>query len=176
MTTPETLNDGSATSYGFGLGIGQLVGHPSVAHGGGINGFNTQLSHYPDEDLDVVVLSNTPGAHVADVAETVAKWALGIEVPPASTVLDEPITAEQLALYPGVYELAPGFELTVSDRDGELWTQATGQGAFKIRSQGNGRFIPSFDDDVWVEFIVQDGRTTGLILFQGARREARRVR
>jgi D-alanyl-D-alanine carboxypeptidase len=94
MTTSATLNSGSDTGYGFGLGMGALVGHPSVSHGGGINGFNTMLAHYPEADLDVVVLSNTPGAHVTRVAETVAKWALGIEVP---SVLDEPIFADEIA-------------------------------------------------------------------------------
>ncbi len=81
MTTSATLNDGSSTGYGFGLGIGSLLGHASVSHGGGINGFNTMLAHYPKADLDIVVLSNTPGAHVGSIAETIAKWALGIGVP-----------------------------------------------------------------------------------------------
>ena len=72
MSTSGTLNDGSATGYAFGLGVGSLVGHPSVSHGGGINGFTTMLAHYPEADLDVVVLSNTPGAHVGSIAETIA--------------------------------------------------------------------------------------------------------
>jgi D-alanyl-D-alanine carboxypeptidase len=173
MTTPATLNDGSETSYGFGLGLGSLVGHPSVSHGGGINGFSTMLAHYPNADLDVVVLSNTPGAHVGRVSETIAKWALGIELP---AILDEPISAEEVAAYEGVYELAPGFELRVFSRDGELWTQATGQGAFRVRSQGDGTFVPTFDDDVRISFVVEGDRATTLILFQGGRREARRVR
>jgi len=173
MTAPATLDDGSSTGYGFGLGMGSLVGQPSVSHGGGINGFSTMLAHYPDADLDVVVLSNTPGAHVTRAAETIAKWALGIEVP---AVLDEPVSAREITTYEGVYQLAPGFELTVFARDGQLWTQATGQGASRIRSQGDGRFIPTFDDAVWLSFVVEDGRATTLVLFQGARREAPRVR
>ena len=81
MATTGTLNNGSDTGYGFGLQLGSLVGRPRVAHGGGINGFSTMLAHYPEADLDVVVLSNTPGAHVPRVSETIARWALGIGVP-----------------------------------------------------------------------------------------------
>jgi CubicO group peptidase (beta-lactamase class C family) len=173
MTTPATLNDGAATGYGFGLALGQLVGHASVSHGGGVNGFNTILTHYPGSDLDVVVISNTPGPHVDRTAETIAKWALGIAV---ATVRDEPTTARELAAYTGVYQLAPGFELTVFEQNGRLWTQATGQGAFRLRSQGDGTFVPTFDDDVRVEFVMEGDRATTLILFQGARREAPRVR
>ena len=81
MTTTGTLNDGDATNYGFGLGLGNLEGHPRVSHGGGINGFNAMLAHYPEEGLDIVVLSNTNGPHAGRVAQTIAKWALGIDVP-----------------------------------------------------------------------------------------------
>ncbi len=80
MTTSGTLDEGSTTGYGFGLVVGDLEGHPSVSHGGGINGFSTMLAHYPDADLDVVVLSNTTGVHPGRIAELIAKWALGIEV------------------------------------------------------------------------------------------------
>ena len=173
MTTRGTLNNGSATSYGFGLGLGSLVGHPSVSHGGGINGFSTQLAHYPEADLDVVVLSNTPGAHVGRVAQTIAKWALGIEVP---EVLDEPISAEDIAAYEGLYELRAGFEITVSSRGGQLFAQATGQGAFRLKAQGDHTFVASFDDNVRVEFVVEGGTATTFILFQNGRAEAPRVR
>jgi CubicO group peptidase (beta-lactamase class C family) len=79
MTTPFTLNDGSKTGYGFGLGVGNLEGNPMVSHGGGINGFVTSLARFPEADLDVVVLSNTPGPHPGQVSELIARWALGIE-------------------------------------------------------------------------------------------------
>ncbi len=173
MTTPGTLNNGSATSYAFGLQVGELQGHPRVSHGGGINGFNTQLAHYPEADPDVVVLSNTPGSHVGRIAESIAKWALEIEVP---EVLDEPISAEEIATYEGVYELRPGFEITVSSTGGQLFAQATGQGQFGLRSQGDHTFIASFDDDVRVVFVVEGGRATTLVLYQGGRAEAPRVR
>jgi len=175
MTTPGTLNNGSATGYAFGLGVGELQGHPSVSHGGGINGFNTMLAHYPEEDLDIVVLSNTAGGHPSRMAETIAKWALGIGAP---EVVDEPISAEEIATYEGVYELAPGFEVTVSSRGGQLFAQASGpgQGEFRLKAQGDHTFVASFDDDVRIVFVVEGGRATTLILYQGGRREAPRVR
>ncbi len=77
MTTSGTLDDGSTTGYAFGLRVGELEEHPFVSHGGGINGFSTMLAHYPEADLDVVVLSNTAGGHPARIAETIARWALG---------------------------------------------------------------------------------------------------
>lgn len=174
MTASGTLTDGSETGYGFGLMLGDLEGHERIAHGGGINGFNTILSHYPESDLDVVVLSNTNGAHPGRIEETIAKWALGIEVP---VIRDERLSAEELEAYVGVYELRPGFELTISVRDGQLMSRATGQSEVRLRAQGDHVFVPTFDDNVRVVFSVDGDRAESLVLFQGGREiEAPRLR
>ncbi len=77
-----------------------------------------------------------------------------------------------------MYELRPGFEVTVSSRDGQLFAQASGpgQGEFRLKAQGDHTFVASFDDDVRVEFVVEGGTATTFILFQNGRREAPRVR
>lgn len=80
MTISGTLNSGDDTGYGFGLGVGDLGGNSSVAHGGGINGFSTMMAHYMESDLDIVVLSNTASEDAGRVAQTIARWALGLEV------------------------------------------------------------------------------------------------
>ena len=163
MTTSATLSDGSSTGYGFGLGLGSLEGNPHVSHGGGINGFNTMLAYYPESDLDVVVLSNTTGAHPGRIAETIGKWVHGIEVP---VVLDERLTVEQLGAYVGVYDLGPGLELTVSVREEQLFAGPTGQDESRLRAQGNHVFIPTFDDAVRVVFAVDGDRAASLVLHQ----------
>lgn len=80
MTTEGTLNDGEATGYGYGLGVGDLDSHLRVSHGGGINGFVTHLASYPDDDLRVVVLTNTPGPTVGRLSEWIARLALGLSI------------------------------------------------------------------------------------------------
>ena len=47
-----------ARGYGLGLFVGEMAGRPKIEHGGGINGFLSQLSWYPDDDLIVTVLAN----------------------------------------------------------------------------------------------------------------------
>ena len=46
MTTPFKNN------YGFGLNVGP-DGHKMMEHGGGIDGFSTDLAYYPDDKLTV---------------------------------------------------------------------------------------------------------------------------
>jgi CubicO group peptidase (beta-lactamase class C family) len=78
MATVATLNDGKSTTYAYGLGVGALEGHRRIGHGGGINGFITQLDYFPDDDVTVVVLGNLGGAPSGEVARKVARVVLGI--------------------------------------------------------------------------------------------------
>jgi CubicO group peptidase (beta-lactamase class C family) len=174
MTTRNTLNDGSETGYGFGLGVSTHLGHARVAHSGGINGFSTFMAHFPEEDLDVVVLANTEGAEPGRLAEVISRWALGLEV---VSVLDLPLSAEELAVYVGVYEIQPGFELSVFVDQGKLISRATGQDRALLRAQGDHVFVPSFDDQARVVFEVVDGKATKAVIHQGGGEfEAPRIR
>lgn len=74
MTTPHVLNDGSATTYGFGLGMGADQGDAVVRHGGGIFGFNSMLTHYPDSDVSVSVISTGPMARRAWPGRSVERF------------------------------------------------------------------------------------------------------
>jgi D-alanyl-D-alanine carboxypeptidase len=79
MTTSARLNDGSPAGYGFGLGVRPLATRARVSHGGGINGFSTFMAHYPDADLDIVILSNTSSTAPREMEQLIAEWALGIK-------------------------------------------------------------------------------------------------
>ncbi|MGZ5246906.1 MAG: hypothetical protein ACXWV5_07680, partial [Flavitalea sp.] len=52
MTTPYL------GCYGFGLRIDSLDNHRRIGHSGGIPGFLTHLDYYPDQEIEVIVLSN----------------------------------------------------------------------------------------------------------------------
>jgi len=78
MTTSARLNDGSLTEYGFGLGVSALGEQVRIVHTGGINGFSTVMSHYPESDLDIVILSNTGSPVPGQMERAIAGWALGV--------------------------------------------------------------------------------------------------
>ncbi|MFN0180993.1 MAG: serine hydrolase [Gemmatimonadales bacterium] len=55
----ETLWAGfDLLSYGLGVGTGSYRGHRAVIHGGGIDGFISQMSWLPDQRIGVMVLTN----------------------------------------------------------------------------------------------------------------------
>jgi len=72
MTTPATLNDGSRTQYGLGLGVSELAGRRLIAHGGGAPGFSTNLAYFPDERLTIAVLTNLETGQAGAIARDIA--------------------------------------------------------------------------------------------------------
>ena len=101
MTTPGTLADGKPIAYGFGLGVGAVAGHRQVSHNGGINGFVSELHHYPDDSLVTVVLTNTGSPAAIQLERLVARRALGVPSP-ATVAID----AAGLARVAGEYVMA----------------------------------------------------------------------
>ncbi len=72
MWTPAKLNGGGAADYGLGWQVVETNGHRTVAHGGGIPGFSTQILRFPDDKLSVVVLTNLEGGHAGGMARGIA--------------------------------------------------------------------------------------------------------
>ncbi len=73
MTTPYETSDGESTGYGFGLGIGDADGLVAVRHGGGINGFNSMLTHFPATDVTIAVISNSETYAASDLATQIGR-------------------------------------------------------------------------------------------------------
>jgi CubicO group peptidase (beta-lactamase class C family) len=73
MTTPE----GAAETYGYGLFVDPLEGHPRIRHNGYTPGFSTQLEYYPRDRLSIAILANSPSA-VQTLAENLARAVLGM--------------------------------------------------------------------------------------------------
>ena len=66
MTTPFK------EKYAFGLVVTNANGHRKVEHGGGIEGFNTDVVYWPDERLAVIVLGNLNGGAPGEIAKQLA--------------------------------------------------------------------------------------------------------
>lgn len=76
MQTPVIVANGFAgaetgeigpTTYGLGVAVTNYRGHKLVIHGGGIDGFLSQMSWLPNERIGVIVLTNSTGANVANI-------------------------------------------------------------------------------------------------------------
>lgn len=73
MRTPQTLNDGSNSLYGFGWDLHPFLGHERMWHNGGADGRSSNFSCFDEGKLSVVVVANTP-ANLDDIANDVAAF------------------------------------------------------------------------------------------------------
>jgi CubicO group peptidase (beta-lactamase class C family) len=67
-------------NYGCGLMINTAKGHLQYAHGGGIEGFNTEMAYYPNDKLTVIVLANLNGGAPGEIAGKLAAVVNGEKV------------------------------------------------------------------------------------------------
>jgi CubicO group peptidase (beta-lactamase class C family) len=126
-------------NYGFGQGMGTVNGHRTWGHGGGINGFATQLNRLPDDGLTVVVLGNVEQAPSGRIAQKLAdiyfdpSSAAGAGVKPTIAEMDR---------YIGRYRMSPALVIDVT-RDGQrLFAQATNQPKVELyREAGRTYFV-----------------------------------
>jgi CubicO group peptidase (beta-lactamase class C family) len=73
MWTPVKSN------YAYGWISNKAGGRRKLSHGGGINGFRSQIDRYPDQKLCVVVLCNEETMNPRKVAQDLAAIVLGLD-------------------------------------------------------------------------------------------------
>lgn len=160
MTTPYK------DSYGCGLAITTTNGHLQYEHGGGIEGFNTEMAYYPDDKLTVIVLANLNGGAPGDIAEKLAAVAHGEKVVLQSERKEIKVPHEILAKYVGSYELAPGIFITMSLDGDRLFTQLTGQPKFEVFAESEKDFFLKVVDAQLTFEMDSRGKVTGVIVHQ----------
>ena len=133
-----------AHSYANGFYHGKLDGHHKITHPGGIEGFSTQLSYYPDEDLTIAVLINRQDVLCAPIEHQVARAVLGLPQPEPK---DLPLTAQEIDGMIGSYFLGSmGIHLT--EKDGKLQLAIDGFiPPMDLLYQGNSELWLALDPD-----------------------------
>ena len=79
MITPEKLSDGQPLDYGFGVSVQQSGNGSALMHEGATAGFNSFFIYYPEQDLNIILLSNTDGFDPSlwSIASLIASILLG---------------------------------------------------------------------------------------------------
>ena len=154
--------------YALGVGVQTVDGRKVIAHGGGIEGFNSHLMYFPGEKLTVAVLANVNGPTAAEFAQQLAKLAFNETVTLAAERKEIAIPAERLKDYVGTYQLTPRITIKVRAKDGQLTTQLSGQGELPLFAESPSKFFLKVVD-AQIEFVRETGRVASLILYQGGR-------
>jgi len=160
MTTPFKEN------YAFGLVVTEDKGRKVIQHGGGIEGFNTSMRYEPSEKLTVVVLGNLNGPAPDEISQKLAALAHGEQVQLPSERREIAVSEAILKQYVGVYELAPGVDITFSLEGNQLMAQVTGQPKFPLFAETETKFFLKVVDRQIEFFRDASGKVTYIILHQ----------
>lgn len=167
MTTRGKLNNGEEFGYGFGLATGSLGPHPTIEHGGGINGFSTQLAHYPDAKLTVCVLTNTQGSNPTAIEKKIARKILNVTVPELQNL---PLASEEMDVYIGKY-VEDKTEIFIYKTRDRLMLRVPSDGTnTPLLYQGEHTFAFAGNPERRITFIVENGKAKRFTLEQGAAR------
>ncbi|MES3023151.1 MAG: serine hydrolase [Pseudomonadota bacterium] len=153
--TAFKLADGSTRDYGYGWQIGKLQGQPTIAHGGGINGFSSFALRLPQSKVFVAVLSNADSGLVQPemVAQKAGAIAIGSAFPEYKAVK---LDAKALDAFAGVYTIDDKSKRMFWRENDQLMMQRTGRGITPlIAHSANGFFIK--DSLVNLEFARDAG-------------------
>ena len=145
--------------YAFGLTVATAGGRKRISHGGGIEGFNTDLAFYPDDKLTVIVLSNLNGP-AGDLGAKLAAVAHGETVTLPGERKEVTLDSKVLDRYVGVYRMpgggASGIPMVVARSGNQLTAKLGGQQALPIFAQSETLFFVKVVD-AQLEFPKDDG-------------------
>jgi CubicO group peptidase (beta-lactamase class C family) len=71
--TDTPLTDGSRSGYGFGWFVSPMRDHRALAHSGGTAGFSCNFLYLPDDDVTIIVLTNSGTANPQSITDHLAR-------------------------------------------------------------------------------------------------------
>ena len=120
VATPQATDEG----YGFGWAVGRFRGLREIQHGGGLQGFVSQLSRYPDSKLTIVVLANAappvPGLDPGALARDIAEVYLGDAMQARPTTKSARLSPEELEAFVGRYDYGQAILVVTREDDAAL--------------------------------------------------------
>jgi CubicO group peptidase (beta-lactamase class C family) len=145
-TTPVDLPANvDGMKYGYGLLLFEIKRLPVIGHGGGLNGWSSDLSRLPEQRTTIVVLSNAlpppPQLTPQSITRTLAEKLLATEIkalpPPTEDMTVDPQT---FPAYVGRYDYQTAI-MTVSAEGDALYAQLTGQPKTRIFPRAKDEFF-----------------------------------
>ena len=165
----EKMTKPFKNDYAFGLQVDTTGGHKVIEHGGGIEGFNTELEYYPEDKLTVVVLGNVNGAAPGEIAKKLAALARGETVKLQSERKETTVDPKVLSRYVGAYQF-PNAAMLITLETNQLITKLGNQPPVPIFPESETMFFAKVVE-AQIEFPQDDAheKASQLTLHQNGR-------
>jgi CubicO group peptidase (beta-lactamase class C family) len=106
MTAKGVRSNGEPIDYGLGLSIRKSDGRKTIGHGGGINGFRSNLTYYPESDHTIVVLANSESAQPGQISRRVVQHLFASTAPNRTVTISPTERDKALAEFPDIHTFA----------------------------------------------------------------------
>jgi CubicO group peptidase (beta-lactamase class C family) len=167
LTGQVTVDGPGGPKYGFGWWVSTEFGHKVIWHGGGLEGFTSLNSWFPDNDAYIIVLDNVTSPDVHGIGRALAAILFGQKYEVPQEHKEIALEASALRKLVGDYQLAPNFVVAITLAGDQLSEQATGQKACPIFPESNTEFFLKAVD-AQISFKEDSaGKVTGLVFHQG---------
>jgi len=142
LLKPESLELMKTFRDGFGIGLFQFPFYDKTGYGhtGGIDGFHSVFSYFPDGKISYVLTSNGTNFinNNISIAVLSAVFDKPYEIPKFSSYTT---TSEELDKYLGIYSSKEfPLKITITKNNSTLIAQATGQSAFPLEATEKNKF------------------------------------
>jgi D-alanyl-D-alanine carboxypeptidase len=180
----------SMAQYGLALTLNHEDSHRSRGQHGSLLGYAGSMYEFPDDQLTVIVLTNTESQNAYAIGRTLARAVLGLApLPaprtqaPARTLVDLPLSPTERGQIAGTYmvkfdklppELHGSFTqyrrtYRVFDENGRLMIEPLGQAAERLLKQADGTFATRSAPGTSVAFVMENGRAARMTMDGGGR-------
>ncbi|MGH8050864.1 MAG: serine hydrolase [Arenimonas sp.] len=147
--------------------LAPLDAHQVHMHEGGTGGFSSLAVFDLEKQKGVIILSDTAMTSMGGLS-SLGNHLLDSRLPLGKARKIKQPDAELLKAIVGEYDFVPGMKMTLSSKDGRLYTQATGQAAYEMGYDSAGDFYPlEFDATIRTQ-KKSDGSYALLFLQSGA--------
>jgi D-alanyl-D-alanine carboxypeptidase len=161
--------------YGFAMILNHEDDHRRIGQHGSLMGYSGSLYDFPEDNLTIVVLTNTEDQNAYAITRVLARAILGLPALPAPkptaerTLADKPVSDAERKQLAGTYVLKldsvsanlhdsfAQYRRTyrVFDEDGRLMIQPLGEGPERLLKQEDGSFGLRSSAETHVSFVLQ---------------------
>jgi len=109
MHTQGILNNGDTLDYAFGININKYKEEKRISHDGSIGGYRSIVQAFPDQKLNIAVLTNFSSSDVGSKLNRISDILLKLDADPepklitAGSISSRPMSSDDLVKYCGQY-------------------------------------------------------------------------
>jgi CubicO group peptidase (beta-lactamase class C family) len=168
--------------YGFAMILNHEEGHRRIGQHGSLLGYSGSLYDFPEDQLTIVVLTNTEGQNAYAITRALARNILGLSAlaSPAPAMqpklADNPLSDAERKQFAGTFVLklgsiAPNLHdsfaqyrrtYRVFDENGRLMIQPLGEGPERLLKQDDGSFSRRSSPESHIWFVLQNGHASAM--------------